>query len=203
MRTSGSCWYVATVVALLLIAGSAAAQGVENRAALGAGGPLVFFSSQYNDADWKAEHLIDGSPQQGWAGQNNGPQAVIIAFRNKGLAEIQDILINPYTKEDPSTWAKDVEVQVSTTYPFRDFRSVGKFTLKKEGNDQAFSPPQPTPARYVKIRFLSNNGGSYMEAGEIQVMGKLLPQAAAAPAYTNVAAGAARAPLGKNTRHNN
>src|SRR3990172_9404295 len=146
MRTSGSCWYVATVVALLLIAGSAAAQGVENLAALGAGGHLVFFSSQYNDAEWKAEHLIDGSPQQGWAGQNSGPQAVIIAFKNNGLAEIQDILINPYTKEDPSTWAKEVEVQVSTTYPFRDFRSVGKFTLKKEGNYQTLSLPQPTPA---------------------------------------------------------
>jgi hypothetical protein len=78
MRTPGSCWYVATVVALLLIAGSAAAQGVENLAALGAGGHLVSFSSQYNDAEWKAEHLIDGSPQQGWAGQNSGPQAVII-----------------------------------------------------------------------------------------------------------------------------
>src|SRR3972149_133467 len=46
MRTSGSCWYVATVVALLLIAGAAGAQGVENLAALGAGGPLLSFSSQ-------------------------------------------------------------------------------------------------------------------------------------------------------------
>ncbi len=200
MRTSGLPFrFVVAAVGLLWAASPAAAQGVENLAALGAGGHLVFFSSQYNDAEWKAEHLIDGSPQQGWAGQNSGPQAVIIAFKNKGLAEIQDILINPYTKEDPSTWAKEVEMQVSTTYPFRGFRSVGKFTLKNEGNDQVFSLPQPTPARYVKIRFLSNYGGGYMEAGEVQVMGKLLPQAAAAPGYTNVAAAAAGAKIEKYT----
>ncbi len=190
---------LAAIFGLILVTGPAAAQGVTNLAAREAGGHLVFFSSQYDDSQWKAEHLIDGSPQQGWAGQNKGAQSVIIAFKDKALAEVHDVVINPYTKEDPSTWAKDVEVQVSTTYPFRDFRSVGTFTLKKEGNDQVFSFPKPTPARYVKIRFLSNHGGSYMEAGEIQVMGQLLPQAAAAPGYTNVAAAGAGARIEKFT----
>ncbi len=169
MRINRSSFSLAAAVAaLLLIAAPASAQGVTNLAAVGEGGRLVSFSSQYNDTEWKAEHLIDGSPQNGWAGQNSGAQSVVIAFKDNGLAEIQDVVINPYTKEDPSTWVRDVEVQVSTTYPFRDFRSVGKFTLKKEGTDQAFSFPQPTPARYVKIRFLSNHGGGYIEAGRIR-----------------------------------
>jgi len=174
-------------------------QDLKNLAALPEGGRIVFFSSQYNASDWKADHLIDGTASNGWAGQNNGPQSVIIGFKDNGLAEIHDVLINPYTKESPATWAKDVEIQVSATYPFRDFRSVGKFTLTNEGKDQVFSLPQPAQARYVKIRFLSNYGGSYMEAGEVQVMGKLLAPATRAPEYVNVAAAARGARIEKYT----
>lgn len=78
------------------------------------------FSSQFNDTDWRADHLIDGKGDSGWAGQSPGPQSVVIGFRDRRLAEIEDVLINPYTREDPSTWAKEVELLVSTTYPFRD-----------------------------------------------------------------------------------
>jgi outer membrane protein OmpA-like peptidoglycan-associated protein len=189
----------ATVIGLLLATVPAAGQGVENLAALAAGGQLVFFTSQYDAGQWKAEHLLDGSAQNGWAGQNAGPQSVVIAFKNRALAEVSDIVVNPYTREDPATWVKDVEVLVSTTYPFRDFTSVGTFTLKKEGTDQVFSLRQATPARYVKIRFLANHGGGYMEAGEVQVMGRLLPQGPPAPAYTSVAAAAQGAKIEKYT----
>ncbi|MGH9427036.1 MAG: discoidin domain-containing protein, partial [Terriglobia bacterium] len=174
-------------------------EDVKNLAALKEGGHIVSFSSQYNNTDWNIEHLLDGAADKGWAGQNNGAQSVVIAFKDNALAEIHDVLINPYTREDSSNWAKDIEIQVSTTYPFRDFRSVGKFTLKKEGSDQVFSFPQPTQARYVKIRFLSNYKGAYMEAGEVQVMGRLLPQAPAAPVYSNVAAAAKGAKIEKYT----
>jgi len=137
-----SCWSVLYAVGLLLASMTTVwGQEIKNLAAMVEGGHLAFFSSQYNDTEWKAEHLIDGSSDKGWAGQNKGAQAVIIGFKNNGLAEVHDVLINPYTKENSSTWAKDIEIQVSTTYPFRDFRSVGKFTLKNEGNDQVFSFP--------------------------------------------------------------
>jgi outer membrane protein OmpA-like peptidoglycan-associated protein len=190
---------VAGLVLALLVAGPAAAQPITNLAALGEGGRLVYFSSQYDGSTWKAEHLIDGSTEKGWAGQNKGAQSVVIAFRNNALAEVHDIIVNPYTREDPSTWAREVEFQVSTTYPFRDFRTVGTLALRKEGTDQVFSLPQPTRARYVKVRFLSNHGGGFMEAGEIQVMGKLLVPESPAPAYTNVAAAAAGARIEKYT----
>jgi outer membrane protein OmpA-like peptidoglycan-associated protein len=191
-------WWIVVLV-VIATAGSAAGQGVDNVAALAAGGRVVFFSSQYDDSTWKAEHLIDGSAEKGWAAQNAGAHSVILAFKNQGLAEIHDIIVNPYTKEAPATWAKDIEVLISTTYPFRDFASVGKFTLKNEGSDQVFSLARPMPGRYVKVRFLTNHGGAYMEAGEIQVMGKLLPQTAPAPSYTNVAAAGAGARIEKYT----
>jgi outer membrane protein OmpA-like peptidoglycan-associated protein len=187
------------VLGVLALAAPAAGQGVENLAASAAGGRLVFFSSQYDDSTWKAAHLIDGSAEKGWAAQNAGAHSVILAFRDQGLAEIHDIIVNPYTSEAPATWAKDVEVLISTTFPFRDFVSVGKFTLKNEGSDQVFSLARPTPGRYVKVRFLTNHGGGFMEAGEIKVMGKLLPGASPAPGYTNVAATAAGARIEKHT----
>lgn len=192
-------WGMLCLFGLLLLSGSLRAQEVKNLAALKEGGHLVFFSSQYDNSTWRAENLLDGSADKGWAGQNKGAQSVIIAFKNNGLAQIEDILINPYTRENSNTWAKDVEIEVSTTYPFRGFRSVGKLTLKNEGADQVFSLPQPMQARYVKILFLTNYDGSYMEAGEVQVMGKLLPQTAAAPSYSNVAAAAKGAKIEKYT----
>lgn len=200
IRSQRSSWSMLSVMGLLLASATTLqAQDVKNLAALKEGGHLVFFSSQYNDTEWKAEHLIDGSADKGWAGQNKGAQSVIIAFKNNGLAEVHDVLINPYTKENSSTWAKDIEIQISTSYPFRDFRPIGKLTLRNEGTNQVFSFPQPTQARYVKIRFLSNYGGAYMEAGEVQVMGKLLPQAPPAPSYSNVAAAAKGAKIEKYT----
>ncbi len=161
---------------------------VQNLAARSAGGELVFFTSQYNSSDWRADQLIDGSANGGWAGQSNGAQAVVIAFKGRGLAEVADVVINPYTRESNTTWAKDVEIQVSTTYPFRDFVSVGRFTLVNEGRDQVFSFTQPTRVRYLKVIFHTNYGGTYMEAGEIKVMGRLLPDAPPALRYTDVAA---------------
>jgi outer membrane protein OmpA-like peptidoglycan-associated protein len=184
---------------MLALATPVAGQSVENLAASAAGGRVVFFSSQYDESTWKAEHLIDGAAEKGWAAQNAGAHSVILAFKDQGLAEIHDIIVNPYTRESPATWAKDVEVLVSTTFPFRDFTSLGKFTLKNEGSDQVFSLPRPTPGRYVKVRFLTNYGGAYVEAGEVQVMGKLLPPTAPAPGYTNVAAAGAGARIEKYT----
>jgi outer membrane protein OmpA-like peptidoglycan-associated protein len=194
------CWSLISGLGILFgHAGLLMAQEVKNIAALQEGGHLAFFSSQFNDGEWKAENLLDGSSDKGWAGQGSGAQSVIIAFKNNGLAEIHDVLINPYTREDKSNWAKDVEIQVSMTYPFRDFRPVGKFTLKNEGVDQVLSFPAPTQGRYVKVRFLNNYGGSYMEAGEVQVMGKWAPQAPPAPTFINVAAAAKGARIEKYT----
>ena len=170
----------------LLIAGSVAAQGVTNLAAAAAGGRLVSFSSQFNDTDWAAAHLIDGSPDSGWAGRSGGPQSFILAFAGDGLAELEDVVVNPYTREDNSNWVRSVEIHVSTTYPFRGFRHVGDLELRPEGSNQAFSFAAPTQARYLKLSFVANGGGGYMEAGEIQAMGRLLDDAPPPPAYEDL-----------------
>lgn len=131
MKSFGIVWRCGVYSAALVLGGSGLrAQELKNIAASSQGGQIIFFASQYDDSTWLAKHLIDGSADAGWAGQNKGAQSIILAFQNKALAEIHDVLINPYTREDSSNWAKDVEIQISTTYPFRDFRSIGKYTLK-------------------------------------------------------------------------
>ncbi len=80
---------------------------------------------------------------------------------------------------------------VSTTYPFRDFREAGRISLRPEGKDQVLSFERPIPARYLKLVFASNGGGGYLQAGEVKAIGRLVPGAAAAPAYRELHSGAA------------
>ena len=170
---------------LALVASSASA--VENLASSRAGGRLVHFGSQFNETDWNAEHLIDGTPNNGWAGSSGGAQSIVIAFKNDALATVEDVVVNPYTREGVDTWVKEIEVQVSTTYPFKGFQSVGRLELTDQGSDQVLSLAAPVEARYVKVKFLRNGGGGYMEAGEVKVMGTLVSGGAPAPKYEHLA----------------
>ncbi|MGH9389996.1 MAG: discoidin domain-containing protein [Vicinamibacteria bacterium] len=186
-----------TLAAGLVVGGSRELAGEEVRNIAGAaqGGRLIWFSSQYDESTWRADNLIDGTANAGWAGQSGGAQAVVVGFAEDRLAEIHDVIVNPYTKEAPANWAKDVEILTSTDYPFKGFASVGKITLTGQGIDQVHSFAAPIRARYVKIVFLSNYGGGYMEAGEIQVMGKTLADSPPAPKYENLAAAKAGAKI--------
>jgi outer membrane protein OmpA-like peptidoglycan-associated protein len=164
--------FVAAAVAASAVTATAPARAQGNLAAASAGGNLVFISSQYNDSDWAAANLIDGSSTQSWSGRSAGPQAVILAFRDGGLVEIDDVVVNPYSREGNENWARTAEVHVSTTYPFRDFRKVGTLTLAPEGSDQVLSFERGVRARYLKVIFLDNGGGGYMQAGEIRAIGR-------------------------------
>lgn len=182
------------VVGLLTAAGlcgaPAVARAQTNLAAAAAGGELLFFSSQYNDSDWAASNLIDGSPKGGWSGQSSGAQAVVIGFKGGALAELEDVVVNPYSREGSDNWVREVEIHVSTTFPFRDFRKAGTLSLAPEGTDQVFSFDRPTPARYLKLVFLANGGGGYMQASEIKAMGRLAGGTAPAPSYRALHEGA-------------
>jgi outer membrane protein OmpA-like peptidoglycan-associated protein len=190
---AGSLWRFRLTRALIVLAMPfihaeiTNADDLKNIAALNEGGHIVFFSSQYNDSSWKVSQLLDGSTNTGWAGNSGDSQYVIIAFKDNQLAEIEDILINPYSRESKNKWARDIEIEASSTYPFMDYQPLGQMTLANEGDDQVFTLSKPVRARYLKIRFLSNYGGGNMEAGEIQVMGRLLADAPPTPEYKELA----------------
>ena len=68
------------------------------------------------------------------------------------------------------------EVLVSTDVGDAAFTSVGRFTFANlVPLDRSRSPPDhefdiaPTKARFVKLRLLSNYGGSYLELSEFKV----------------------------------
>jgi von Willebrand factor type A domain/F5/8 type C domain len=180
---------------------AAAAPGGEltNIAAAKEGGRIVDFTSEFNQTDWAVKNLIGGDPKRGWEGTSNGPHAVVIDFRDEQIAEIEDIVVNPYTSGNAENWATEVEFHTSLTYPWKGYTSIGQMTLKPEGTDQVFSLPTPVRARYVKVVFKSNGGGVYMEAGKVQVMGRLVGQGEGVPVRTNWASKANGAAIEKAT----
>ena len=85
------------------------------------------------------------------------------------LTEVSDVSINNCSREDSKSWAKDVEVEVSATSSYKGFNPVGKLSMPQIGELHTISLPAPVPAKYVKVLFRSNYGGSYMEAARIRV----------------------------------
>lgn len=175
--------FVSIAVPALLAAAAAPALAQSNVAAAAAGGRLLFYSSQYNDSDWAAANLIDGSSTTSWSGRSGGPQAVILAFRDGAIVEIDDVIVNPYSREGNTNWARTAEIHASTTYPFRDFQKIGTLELQPEGTDQVLSFDRPVRARYLKVVFLANGGGGYMQAGEVRAIGRVVDGTTPAPAY--------------------
>lgn len=162
------------------------------------GGRVVDFTSEYDKTSVAVKNLIDGG-KASWSGKNANPQAVVIGFKDDQIAEIEDIVVNPYGTGNRGDWAKDVEFYASETYPWKGFTLLGKLTLKHEGSDQTFSLPAPIKARYVKVLFRTNYRGGYMYASEIQVIGRLKGEGDKPEPLTNWASKAKGASVEKST----
>jgi outer membrane protein OmpA-like peptidoglycan-associated protein len=134
-------------------------------------------SSEYNDSDWAVANLIapDSAPGQ-WAGRSAEPQEVVVALADGAV--VTDVAVSNYAREDPKNWARQIEVHVSPSSPYRDFSHVGTLDVPPVGDLHALHLAQPSPARFVKLLFRSNGGGGYMEAGRVRIYGA--PEAAAA-----------------------
>ncbi len=152
---------------------------MKNILAAANGGKVIHFTSQYDDTSWAAKNLIDGKvgENHGYASESNAPAEIL--FQLPQRKKISRIAFDPYTTEDPSNWAKEVEVLVSTESALKGYKSVGKFTLKnlKSADPEMTFPPQafdidPVEARFIKLRLLSNHGGNYIELGEFMVFGE-------------------------------
>ncbi len=141
----------------------------KNLALRAAGGAIVRFTSQ-RAAYRSAAHLIDGTLESdGWWSEPRAgfPQDIVFAFRNDLPAMVDRIVLNPTTGER-SNWAKDFTVAVSMDTPMDGFQEVGQFTLAQEPRDHAFSIGRM--ARFVRVRILSNYGGSQVSLGEVQIL---------------------------------
>lgn len=180
--------------ACLLIRPSTAAEGPSAPAGAAAGGvdlvPLDMggradkVSSQYRKTEWSPWALLAGKQfaDTGWCSADSDfpkdfPQEVVLSFFGHQPALIGTVVINTATRDDPATWAKDVEIWVSKDSPDQGFTKVAQKTLSHDPGDQVISFP-PTTALYVKIRVLSNYG----DKAEVQI-GKVKVMEASGPGY--------------------
>ncbi len=73
----------------------------------------------------------------------------------------------------PDRWAKEVEIFTSEQSSYEGFVSQGRLALDQTGEYQVLRFAEPANARYLRVRFLSNHGGSnHIAAGEVVVLGE-------------------------------
>jgi outer membrane protein OmpA-like peptidoglycan-associated protein len=141
------------------------------------GGRVDRASSMYNETIWSPWVLLAGKhfPDTGWSSADldfpkDFPQEVVLSFFAHQPAMISAVVINPETRNNPQNWAKDVEIWVSMDSPDKGFTKVAQKTLANTPGDQTISI-QPTMARYLMIRALSNYGDkSEVQLGKVKVI---------------------------------
>ncbi|MCS7223769.1 MAG: discoidin domain-containing protein [Armatimonadetes bacterium] len=145
------------------------------------GGTVVSFTSQFDDENWTAANLIDGTVwdgrqprtgSNGWASKNaKGPHEIVFAFKGRETKLINKVVLDP-TIPDPvfiGRAARDFEVWVSTQTQDGPWKLVLVGTLRNEKKRQEFYF-SPAEARFVKLRILRNHGSDlYMALGEFEV----------------------------------
>ena len=141
----------------------------KNLASPALGGAVVRFTSQYSDRDG-VHQLVEGrTDTPGWRSADGYlPQEFVFAFRGDQVALVDQIILNPKTNHDPTTWPKRITVSVSAESPLDGFQEVGQFTLQQEPREQAF--PIGRRARFVKLRILENFGGGYTSLSEVKLL---------------------------------
>ena len=132
------------------------------------GGKVERVTSEYNDKTWAAANVIDGavsSREGGWSSKDNTlPQELVFSFYQTREALITAVVIDTTTSEtvrQPDKIPKHVEVWTSTTSPTDGFSKIAGARLQHRTAEQVITFP-PTRAKYVKVRFLSHHGGSWI-----------------------------------------
>jgi Mg-chelatase subunit ChlD len=158
-----------------------------NIAASALGGRIARITSDGNEEKnyrihwgWSAAHLIEngiGSPHIscapicGWASKDSTPQDIVLSFYQQREAVISRVVIDTLTgetRDDSKRLPRQVEIAVSRVSADDGFTPVASVELPPEA---AVRPIDfaPTPAKYVRVRILSNYGGDVIVVGEIGV----------------------------------
>lgn len=123
------------------------------------GAKVVSFSSQRTG--FEATHVINeyaGPDYPGWrSAEATFPQDFVVEQQN--VSSISKVILTEQPNEPHDTWAKDFEIQASTTGPDRGFVTVGRFELKQIDGPQRFTFPV-TQTKWLRLRILSNDGSA-------------------------------------------
>jgi len=184
----GGAVLLAGAVAAMTAALPARAQGARvlpadltNIAAAANGGRVLSATSTLdNDATFKSDNLIDGQAYNpatkagsaGWSSNKFDPvnmDYVTIGFAGNEIKSIGKLVFNAATSLNPERWAKDIEVQVSTTSAEGPYRAIQQITLKRTADAQEF-PILSADARFVRLMFRSNWGSDRaVSLGEVEI----------------------------------
>ena len=144
-----------------------------NIAAASNGASIAGVSSDFGEG-WKAERIIDGNLNTGWASNNgaNTNQYVIVALPRGQTYNINKVRINPWNTAPsccPDDAMKDFEIRVSTTDANpASFTTVFRGATPKENAFFDFTFPA-AQAKYVMLFVVNNYGGRWIEVKEFEV----------------------------------
>jgi VWFA-related protein len=161
------------------------------------GTQVLFATSQYDEADWAVNNLIDEAIGKGheFSSTEKRPQEILLELPKTAM--LSEMIIDPYTTESEKNWAKDVELWVSTSDPNGEYTKVTAVKVdntRMESQDPAYSlteqtfPLTPTRARWVKLQLKNNYGGGFVQLGEIKLMGYFVEEEGKQEKLTNVLA---------------
>jgi Mg-chelatase subunit ChlD len=164
------------------LADATAVPSGHNLALAALGGKIEQATSAY-DGSWAATNLIDGVPflregrgcrsTCGWSSKDaTSPQEIVLSFYQGREATITAIVVDTTTAETITRYdrmAKHIEVWTSVSGAASGFSRVAGARLHPRPTEQIITLP-PTRARFVKLRLLSNRGGSYTQLGEVKVI---------------------------------
>ncbi len=157
---------------------------------------VMTVTSQYDSSQWAAANLIDEAigKGHGYAATDNRPQEVVLELPKTAL--ISEIIVDPFTDEGEDNWVKDMELWVSNVDSHTGYSKVLGVQVDNKRiesqdpayslTEQSFPLPSPARVRWVKLMLKSNHGGSFMEAGEMKLMGHFLEEEASAEKLRNV-----------------
>jgi Mg-chelatase subunit ChlD len=166
-----------------------------NIAAAALGGKVVSATSQNNDTDRSAGTLIDGHPviitdpsdceySCGWFSASRKtdatpeahralfPQDIVFSFYNEREASIHAVVIDttPFQHWHPVEHSpRHVEIWASRTTATDGFTKVAEARIPRQQGVHLISF-SPTPAKYVRVRILSNYGARTVWIGEIKII---------------------------------
>jgi hypothetical protein len=147
------------------------------------GAKLVAFASQR--PGFEATHLINeyvGDGYPGWRSATASyPQDVVV--EHDSVSNVSKVILTQQPNEPKDTWARTIEVDVSTDGPDRGFVKVGQWQLAQTTDPQKFTFPA-APSKWIRLRILSNYGSAeYTSLGEFDAY--VVPQGPGAAPTSN------------------
>src|SRR5262245_32978344 len=156
-----------------------------NIAAAAVGGRIERITSDGNEEKnyrihwgWSAAHLIEGgigsphiscAPICGWASKDATPQEIVLSFYQQREAVISRVVIDTLTgqtREDSKRLPRQVEIAVSRASADDGFTPVASVELPSEAGLRPIDFA-PVPAKYLRVRILSNYGAEVIVVGEL------------------------------------